>query len=167
MRVGSLSMAAAAIAAMGNAITGARDAFDDFSEAVSPRRGRSSYNPNARWRQSAASKEFHIKRAEAKRARKAKELHRLAALGAIEYSPRQMMRNVMMQNGYSQKEADAAFEQMITKPLTGEELQPVSEPRTWNESMTVAELLEYGRSLGLKVTTKMTKAQLIAVLSAT
>lgn len=51
---------------------------------------------------------------------------------------------------------------------------PPSAPMAINEAytgiafdgMTVAELLDLGRSRGLKVTTKMTKAQLIAVLAA-
>ena len=180
MRLNGLSMAAAAITAMGDV----RTSFHEFGDLLienTRSRGRRRYQQSHGTYQSAESRKFHLDRAVTKRVRKGAELRRLADLGAIAYSPRQIMRNVMMQNGYSQQDADRAFDQATTTKLTGDELKSIYEVTMSHEDpewveprdseamlnlMTVAELIDYGRKIGVKVTTKMTKAKLIDAIRA-
>lgn len=167
------SVALAALTAIGGLVGRGYDVF--AGPAPSHARGYS-FRP-----QSEASKKFHLDRAATKRARKGRELRRLADLGAIAYSPRQIMRNVMMQNGYSQKEADVAFEQMRTEPLRGDEL--AVSPATTAVGYTVnddgnytyangkdlpkSELVLIAFERGVKVYASWTRQQIIDALNAT
>lgn len=120
-------------------------------------------SPTYKDRQSKASKKFHRTRAVEKRARKGRILHGRVNNGSMQYSDahkaRHAFHDAYIANGSSIAEADRAFDQVITKPLTGNEFNDFK-----LEDMTVAELLEIGRHRGAKVTTKMTKAVLIETI---
>lgn len=116
-------------------------------------------------RQSAESKKFYKDRAAAKRERKGRINHARVLRGEMQYSDDHLKRTGAVILGRS--------EVHLGDRLIGHARRVVMTPSidiltdsSGLESMTVAELLDYGRSIKAKVTTKMTKAKLIELIRA-